>query len=809
MLKNFFRTAFRNLLKNKGYSILNISGLAIGIACAGLIFLWVEDELNFDSNNVNKNFVYLVTTNQTVDNGVFTHFSTPPPMAQAMQATIPGIANTCRTTGGVTSILFHIGDRAVNASGIYAEPSIFSTFTLPFLQGNAGNAFAQLHSIVITEKTAIKFFGNENNVMGRTVRMDNKQDYVVAGVLKDLPENSTLQFEWLAPFQVWLNDNLSEDNWNSFGGSTYVELNPGVDAAEINYHLLYPFYDITTQKNETKESNVHVFLFGMNDWFLRNDFANGKPTGKGKITYVHLFTIIAWIILFIACINFMNLSTASSERRAKEIGVKKVLGAGKKKLIFQFIGESIFMAFFAAVVAVMIMMLVLPAFNQLVQKNLSLGFTNPLHIVAMLMIIPICGLVAGSYPSLYLSSFNPAFVLKGIKLKTGSAAVIRKGLVITQFAISIILIISTMIIYQQIQHVKTRDIGYDKHNLLQTEAKGSIVKDFPAIKQDLMNTGMVQNAALADYSTLYLGNSTSNMNWPGKAPNSQMIISQRLASPEFISTIGMLITEGRNFEPTDAIAFGDNFMPKDSNQVMNVIVNQAMEKLLGKGSAVGKTMERPTNNGTFHIVVAGVMKDYVYGNMYGQSAPVIFYDIPQFANLMYIRINPQSNPENAIATIAAVWKKDNPGYPFEYQFVDDQFNAIFSDEMLISKLARVFAALAIIISCLGLFGLAAYTAERRIKEIGIRKVLGASVSGITALLSKDFIKLVWVSCMVAFPVAYWAMHKWLQNYQYRIEISWLIFLIAGLLAILIALLTVSFQAVKAAVANPVKSLRTE
>jgi putative ABC transport system permease protein len=809
MFKNFFKTTFRTLWKNKGYSFLNIFGLAIGIACAGLIFLWVEDEVNFDSNNLKKDRLFIVKTNDKVDDGVFTHSSTPGPLAPSMQAQIPGVANTCRVTEGGTSMLFSSGDKSVYASGNYAEASIFSMFTLPFIEGNAGNAFKQLHSLVITEKTAKKFFGDDRNVIGKTVRMDNKQDYVVTGVLKDLPQNSTLQFEWLAPFKVWYDENAWAEKWDNFGLSTYVELKPGADAVALNRQFLNPLYDFTTQKNESSTSTVHVFLFGMNDWHLRNDFDNGKETGSGRIQYFHLFTIIAWIILFIACINFMNLATAGSEKRSKEIGVRKVLGAGKKRLIFQFIGEAIFMAFLAAVVAIVIMAMVLPVFNLLVQKNLSLDLTNPFHFTALLLLTLICGLVAGSYPSLYLSSFNPVFVLKGIKLKTGSAAIIRKGLVVTQFAVSIILIIGTIIIYQQIQHVKSRDLGYTKDNLIQIDSQGDLVKNFSSIKQDLLNTGVVDNAALADHETISDGDNTTSIDWQGKPPNSNIVISQRLVSTEFMSTTGMHIIEGRDFQPDDAVEFGDNRMPKDSTQVFNVIITQSMEKLLGKGSAVGKTMQRQGNNGTFHMRVSGVIKDYVYGDMYNQSAPVIFYYIPQAASLMYVRTTVHSDPEASLAKIGAVMKKDNSAYPFEFKFVDDQFNAMFLNEMLISKLSRVFAALAILISCLGLFGLAAYTAERRTKEIGVRKVLGASVSGIAALLSKDFIKLVFISCIVAFPVAWWAMHNWLQNYQYRIEISWWIFLIAGTVAVFIALFTVSFQAIKAAIANPVKSLRTE
>ena len=809
MFKNFLRTTLRNIRRNKGYTSLNIFGLAIGIACAGFIFLWVEDEVNFDSNNVNKERIFLVKTNDQVDDGVFTHSSTTGPMAPAMQSTLPGIENTCRTTEDGTSFLFTIGNKAVNASGKYVEPSFFNIFTLPFVQGNAGSAFSQLHSIVLTQQTARKFFGDEQDVIGKTVRMDNKQDYVVSGVLKDLPENSTLQFEWLAPFKVWYDENPWAAKWGNFGLTTYVELEPGADANAINKKLLNPFYDFTTQKVEKDKSSVHVFLFGMNNWHLHDDFENGKLTGSGRILYVRLFSIIAWIILLIACINFMNLATAGSEKRSKEIGVRKVLGSGKKRLIVQFISEAIFMSFLAAVVAVILMSILLPAFNTLVQKNLSLGLTNPQHFIALSLLTLLCGLVAGSYPSFYLSSFNPVFVLKGIKLKTGSASIIRKGLVITQFAVSIVLIISTIVIYQQIQHIKSRYLGYNKDNLVQIDAQGDIVKDFPAIKQDLMNTGFVKNVTLADHNTLGGGNNTTAISWQGKDPNSNIVISQRLVSQEFMSTTGMHIVEGRDFQPADEIEFGDNHMPKDSNQNFNVLVTQSMEKLLGKGSAIGKTMQRPFNNGTFHLRVTGVVRDYVYGDMYGQSAPVIFYDIPGAASLLYVKVTPQGDPENALAKIAAVMKKDNPAYPFDYKFVDDQFNQMFLSEMLISKLSRVFAALAIIISCLGLFGLAAYTAERRTKEIGVRKVLGASVTGITALLSKDFLKLIAISCLVAFPVSWWAMNDWLKNYQYRIEISWWIFLAAGISAMVIALVTISFQSIKAAMANPVKSLRSE
>ena len=796
MFINFFKTTIRSLLRNKGYSFLNIFGLAIGIACAGLIFLWVQDEMNWDSSNTKIDNLYFVRVNAVLDAGTWTHWSTPGVMAPVMQTEIPGIANTCRTTEGETRLLFSVGDKSIYASGKYVEPSLFSMFTLPFVQGNAKSAFSQLYSLVITEKTAKKFFGDDKNVIGKTVRVDNKQDYVITGVLKDIPENSSLQFEWVAPFQIWYQQSPWAYQWENNCVSTYAEIKPGADVANINKQL----YNFVQKRAPT--SNGHVFLFGMNNWHLYSEFENGKPTGGGQIEYVRLFTIIAWIILLIACINFMNLATARSEKRAKEVGVRKVLGAGKKRLIFQFIGETLFMSVLAAITAVMMMLLALPLFNTLVQKNLSLQLSNPLSISALLIITIVCGLIAGSYPSLYLSSFNPVYVLKSMKLKEGSAAFIRKGLVILQFAVSIILIIATIIIYQQIQHVKNRSLGFNKNNLIQIPMQGDMQKHFDIIKQDLVNTGLVQNVSLSDHEIISGGNNTDGISWQGKTVG-KIVISWRDVNPDFFSTSGMKILEGRNFEPTDSVNF-------DSHSISaNVIITQSLAKLMGKGSAIGKILF-DENDTLLHAKVVGVVNDYVYGDMYDKPDPVMFACAPpRFSTIMYVRTKPQSNPKDAITKIAVVMKKDNPAYPFEYKFVDEGFNEMFLNEQLISKLSSVFASLAIIISCLGLFGLAAYTAERRTKEIGVRKVLGASVTAITTLLWKDFLKLVILSCLIAFPVAWWIMHSWLQNYKYKIEINWWIFLATGISAILIALITISFQSIKAAIANPVKSLRTE
>lgn len=790
MIKNLIKTALRTLTKSKAYSFFNIFGLAVGIASAALIFLWVEDEVNFDSVNVKKDRLYMCRENQKYDTYVLTHSSTPGVMGPAMKSEIPGIANVCRVSEGATSLLFSIADKSVFASGKYVEASIFNMFTLPFIQGNATSAFSQLHSLVITEKTAKKFFGNDKNVIGKSIKVDNKQDYIVSGVIKDIPDNSSLQFEWLMPFKIYYDQSPWLWKWSNYSLTTYVELKPGANPEAVN-KLLYNYI----QKREPAALG-HTFLFAMNDWHLRDSFKDGKMTGGGKIEYVHLFSIIAWIILLIACINFMNLATARSEKRAREVGVRKVLGAGKRSLVLQFIGEAIFMAFIAAIAAMLIVLLLLPAFNTLVQKQLIAGFGNPYHITALLLVTVICGLIAGSYPSLYLSSFNPVTVLKGIKLKDSSAAYIRKGLVVMQFSISIILIISTVIVFQQIQHVKNRQLGFNKNSLIEMDMQGEMGANYNSIKQDLINTGYVNNVALADHAIIYGGNSTDGMTWAGKPAGSKVLISRRGVSPEFFETSGLTLLEGRNLSITDV------------GRPIHIVVTKSMEKLMGKGSAVGKAMH--FEGDTTMATIVGVVNDYVYGDMYNTPDPVMFINTPpKYASVMYVHLNAKKDIEKALAAMQAVFKNDNPAYPFDYRFVDDQFSQMFLSEMLVSKLSRVFAALAIIISCLGLFGLATYTAERRTKEIGVRKVLGASVTNITALLSKDFLLLVILSCAIAFPSAYWAMHNWLKTYQYRIDIQWPVFVLAGITAVLIAFLTISFQTIKAALANPVKSLRSE
>ena len=788
MFRNYLKTSIRNLWKNRGYSFLNIAGLAIGIACAALIFLWVEDELTFNHYFSNRDNLYNVKDQQTYDGTTFTFDATPGPMAAAMKQEIPGIKNTARCTWG-NQLLFSYGDKAIYDQGNYVDASFLSMFQLQFIKGSPSKAFTQLNSLVVNETMANKFFGT-TDVLGKTLKVNNKEDYVITGVIKDLPKNVSFKFDWLAPFKIYENNNQWLQQWGNNGVITYVETEPNANIDAIN-NKLHGYI-----QTKMPEAIAKMSIYPMNRWRLYNNFDTNGKEKEGRIKYVNLFSLIAWIILIIACINFMNLATARSEQRAREVGVRKVLGAGKGKLIGQFIGESLIMAFISAFLAVIIVYVVLPAFNMLVEKQLIVDILNPVHIGALVSIAILCGLIAGSYPAFYLSSFNPVTVLKGLKLKSGaSAGFIRKSLVIVQFTISVVLIISTIIIYQQLQHVKDRDLGYNKEGLVYTTLSGKMKENFGVIKNDLIRTGVVQNASLSNSQVLQLGSNTGDFDWQGKDPNKQVLITVEGVNPEYVSTMGMHLKSGRDF-------YSD--IKSDSN---NIIINEALAKLLGKKDVVGSVVTR--NGGKEKYTIVGVINDFVYNSMYSPAAPLILYSDTSNVNFLTVRFKQNADLKTALAKVESVVKSDNPGYPVEFNFVDEQFNQLFKTETLIGKLASVFAVLAIIISCLGLFGLAAYTAERRTKEIGIRKVLGASAQGLAGLLSKDFIQLVAISCLIAFPVAWWMMHNWLQDYEYRVEISWWIFIAADLLAIFIALITVSFQAIRAAFMNPVKSLRTE
>ena len=786
MIKNYFLITFRNILRNKTYNFLNIFGLAVGIACAALIFLWVEDEMNYNHYFANKNNLFIVKDKQSYDGKTFVFDATPGPLAQVMKAEIPGFKTTARSSWP-NPMLFSRSDKAIYESGRYVDSGFLSMFLVPFTKGNAAQAFQQTNSVVLSEKMAIKFFGT-TDILGKTLKVDNKEDYVVTGIFKDLPENVSVKFEWLISFKVYEEQNKGLTKWGSNSILTYAEVQPTADITSINKQL----FDIVKRKNPGS-TIAKMMLYPFTRIRLYNSFDNNGNEKEGLIKNIHLFSLIAWIILIIACINFMNLSTARSEKHAKEVGIRKVLGATKLKLIYQFIAESVLLSFVSMLLAIALILLCLPAFNNLVHKNLALQLFQPLHFTGLLIIALLCGILAGSYPAFYLSSFNPALVLKGVKIKTGSASFIRKALVVTQFSASVILIICTIIIYQQIQYGKKRDLGFKKDNLVTTSLEGNMKVHFATIKNDLLNTGVVENASMSNGNVLNMGSNSGDFSWEGKAPDKQVLITMEWVSPEFISTQGIQLKQGRGFY--------ENFKADSTN----IIINETLAKTIATKNIVGSVINRDNTKYT----VVGVVKDFVSNNVYKPADPLIMFADTAYAHVLSIRFKADVDLTSALAKVEKVIKTNNPGYPFSYEFVDEVFGQFFKAETLIGKLAGIFSSLAIIISCLGLFGLASFTAERRTKEIGIRKVLGASVSGITGLLSKDFLKPVLLSVIIAFPVSWWLMFNWLNEYEYKMTIHWWVFAIAGLLVVLIALATISFQSIRAAFANPAKSLRTE
>jgi putative ABC transport system permease protein len=789
MFKNYLKSYLRNLWKNRTYTFLNIAGLAVGITCSTLIFLWIEDEFKWDHQFAKKKYLYQVEDNQTYDGTTYTFSATPGPLAASLKTDIPGIAATSHLTW-TNKTLFSLNDKPLYEDGNFCDPSFLSMFNLRFTEGTPASALTDIHSLAISRSMATAFFGAAEP-LGKVLKMNNADEYTITAVFDDLPENTSFRFKWLGNYQAFYQNNQWLQQWGSNGIMTFVELRPSADPVAINKLL--------TKYVQTKSPGaaMHGFIFPMSDWRLYSSFKNGKQDpSNGRIQYIRIFTIIAWIILVIACINFMNLATASSERRAREVGVRKVLGAGKGKLIGQFIGESLLMAFFAVIVSIGLAALALPGFNSLVEKQLSLGLLNPLHLAGLLAIGLLCGLLAGSYPAFYLSSFNPVSVLKGLKLKTaGGAVYIRQSLVILQFAASIVFIITTVIIYQQLQYVQHREMGYEKQGLFYMQLQGKMNEHFSAIRNDLIRTGFVSNATLSSSTVLQLGSNTGDFDWSGKDPNKQVLITVENTSPQYISTMGMRLAAGRDFHEIAA---------QDSN---NIIINETLAHIISKDNAVGSLITR--NEGKDKYRVVGVIKDFVYNDMYQSAAPLILFCDPANTYVMSVRLKTNADVPGALAATGQVLKADNPGYPFEYRFADQDFENQFKTETLTGQLSGLFAALAVFISCLGLFGLAGYAAERRTKEIGVRKVLGASVLKLTSLLSTNFLMLVLLSCIIAFPIAWLIMHNWLKNYAYRTDINWAIFVMAGTGALVIALLTVSFITIRASLANPIKSLRTE
>ena len=786
MFKNYFKTAWRSILRSKGFSFINISGLAIGMASAILIFLWIQNEISYDRFHTNLNKLYEVWGNDVYNGEIQSETATPEIMAPVLKNDVPEIDKVSRISWG-EDYLLSINDKKLKAHGNLVDPDFLTMFSYPLLQGNVHTVLSDAYSIVLTEKLAKNIFGNDDAI-GKVIKVDNDENYKVTGVLKNLPNNTQFNFDYLMSYEHKSMKGYIDSDWTDVSIRTFVMLKPHTSFDAANAKIKNVIVQHSGNRAKTTE-----FLYPVSRLRLYSDFKNGKPVG-GLIERVQIFSLIALLILLIACINFMNLSTASSEKRAKEVGVRKVIGAGKKSLIGQFLAESIFITFISGALATIIVQLCLPAFNQLVQKQLFINYTSIYSWLAALCFILFTGILAGSYPAFFLSAFKPIAVLKGTFKKINASVSPRKVLVVLQFTFAIALIICTMIIEQQIKYAQQRETGYNKKNLGYVFIQGDINKNYELIKNALLSSGVATSISKTQAPLTQNWSSGISMNWQGKDPNTKIQINRYTEDGDLVKTAGMTLVEGRDIDLK-------NF-PSDSTACL---ISEAAVKAMGFKNPIGQIIfDDPVN---WHVV--GVIKDFILESPYQSIKPFMVKGPKYGGNVIYIRFNSAGITAQNMAKAEKIFRQYNPAYPFEFHFADEEYAQKFTDEKLTETLASLFASLTIFISCLGLFGLAMYMATNRIKEIGVRKVLGASITNITLLLSKDFVKLVAISIVIASPIAWWAMHQWLQTYDYRISISWWIFLVAGVVAILIALLTVSFQAIKAAVANPVESLRSE
>lgn len=783
MFRNYFKTAWRSLRHHRVFSLINLTGLTVGMVCFLLLATWISYELSYDRFHKNEDRLYVVHNRATFNNGIRCWPTTPLPLGPALKAEYPEVEEFARRDE--EQMLFAVGDKSLNADCYITDSGFLNMFSFPLLKGDKHTALSDAHGVVITASFARQVFGNEDP-MNKLVRINNSTNFTVTGVLKDLPSNTGFAFNYLLPWSFLKEMGWEHPYWGNNSFTTYVMLKEGASLEAFNKKVA----DFTRRHDNNEK--VDVFLYPLAQFHLHDKFVNGKPAG-GRIDLVNLFIAIACCILLIACINFMNLSTARSEKRAREVGVRKVVGAGKNGLVIQFLAESLLLAIGSFVLAIGIVVLLLPAFSNLVRARLQLDFTDPYIWLFGLAATVVTGLLAGSYPAFYLASFKPVVVLKK-KIITGKATVTpRKVLVIAQFACSAIFITATIVVYLQVRHAQERDSGYNRQNILYSWFSGTIGDKYELIKNDLLSTGAAVAVCKTNQGMNNAGSNSWGLDWPGKDPKTNIVFDMMSTSGDFDKTFDVKLSQGRFIDRK-------NF-PTDSTACM---INESALKVMGFKQPIGMLIDKDFVK--WHVV--GVFKDFIWGSPFDATRPMMI-EGDDWANVINIRMNPQRGTKENVAAIGAIFKKYNPDYPFEYNFLDDKYAAKFRDEQMMGTMAKLFAALTIFISCMGLLGLASFTAVQRSKEIGIRKVLGASVQNIVLLMSKEFLWLVIIAFAVALPVGWYMMNSWLQQYNYRISLSWWMFAIAGVLLLVIALASVGYQSVKAALTNPVKSLKTE
>lgn len=783
MFRNYFKIALRILIKHKAYSFINIVGLAIGITCSLLMLMWVQDELSYDKFHKNAKELHRILLDP--QGAATTHEAVSPPiLAKRMKEEFPEVVNTTRLTHQGRMLFTYNDKTQYEEEGFLADPSFFEMFNFPFITGDTGTALKELHSLVLTEDTANKYFGDEDPI-GKTITVNNRTDYTVTGVIANVPANSHLQFDFVRPFELLKERGRNLDSWGDVSFYTYVQLQKDSSPQRVNSKL---------EEMIAREDPAHnmYYLQPLTQIHLRSNF-NFDFAVHGNIIYVYIFAAAALFILLIACINFMNLATAKSGIRAKEVGMRKVVGASKFDIIKQFYSESILFTLIALMIAVELILLLLPAFNNLSGKELNFGLIKNMQLILGLLSIAVfTGILSGSYPAIFLSAFHPIQIIRGTLKSSSRGSRFRKILVVTQFSLTIVLIIGTIVVHKQLTHIKGANLGYDKNHVIAIRLRGDFSKKFETVKSELLQNPNIISVTGTTSLPTFIGSGTSGANWDGKDPEERVQMQINWVDYDYLETFKMEMAQGRFFSrqfATDDKAF---------------VLNEAAIRAMGVDSPIGKQFSAVRVDGT----IVGVIKDFNYKSLHTEIEPLILMMDPRRFYQTCIRINAE-NVSSTITFLESTWKKFVPSFPFEYSFLDERIDNLYRAENRMGKIFNYFTALAIFIACLGLFGMASFTAEQRTKEIGIRKTVGATVPNIVTLLSTEFTKLVLVSNIIAWPLAYFVMNRWLQSFAYQTKIKIWIFLVSASAALLIAGLTVSYQSIKAALANPVDSLRHE
>ncbi|MGE7777939.1 ABC transporter permease [Chitinophaga sp. NPDC101104] len=786
MLSNHLKIAWRNLWNNKVFGVINITGLTIGMTACMFILLWVANEYSFNRYHEKLPNIYQVYEHQYYSHGdMLTTTATPGPLLNKLKTEVPGVRTAASVSWNVEKLI-SVGERNLKFAGHNVDNEFFSIFSFPFQEGNPARALTQPGSVVLTDKTAETLFGGEK-ALGKIVRIDNAKDYTVTGVVKAPPENSSLKFAFLLPMQELKAENPWLESWGNNAPRTYVLLDDKADINKVNASAK----DII--KRNAEGSSTEVFLYPYSDIYLKGSFKDGKLL-PGRMEYVRLFIIVAVFVLLIACINFMNLSTARAVQRSKEVGVRKSIGAGRFSLVSQFLGESFALVMIASVLSVLLVWLLMPAFESMVNTTIGVPLFTWYNMLAIFVLGLFTGFAAGSYPAFYLSSLNPVSTLKGGMLRLKSSAVwLRKGLVVFQFAISTVLIVAAALVFLQIQFIKNRNLGLNKDQVVYFTREGGLSENLETFRRALEGKPGIMGSTVANQLPIDVGNSGHGVSWPGKSATESVLFDKITVGDSFGETMQLEMLEGRTFSadhPTD----------KDA-----VVINETAARLMKLQKPwVGRVI----TVGDRQTPIIGVVRDFASSHLSKKSAPMILESFNEPGGKVMVRIKP-GQADEALASIESVYKEFNPEYPLELKFMDVFFEKMYKSEAVIGRLSTVFTILAIMIACLGLFGLAAFTAQQRTKEIGIRKVLGATVGQILVLLSKDFLRLVLVAVAIALPLAAYFMQGWLEQFSMHIELSWWIFAGTALLSLALAMMTVSYQSVRTARMNPVKSLRAE